>query len=201
MGSRTFLGVPRRHDDGDLHPIFTHFLTASLPHGATLVALKGSRNLGGTACRHPTHGNHREAVEPPQGDVILVMYKEQILSRAIDRASANGWPGAAATSSPKTVSCGNAGLTASLNHRIRNYRALLFSQDFAKAFWGEKNEPTCDGDCRHCGQLLDLGVFWTIVPCWQYALHQMVLEDDPIKYLERFLEPEEHAVINGVDLG
>jgi hypothetical protein len=59
---------------------------------------------------------------------------------------------------------------------------IIFSPDFAKAFWGEKLI------CWNC--LQDF-------PCiyghgnsyeeWKYHLKQMVLEDDPISYLEIFL--------------
>lgn len=118
------------------------------------------------------------------------MNKEQILHKAIDKAIMNGWSSTtAAKVYPKATSCGNARSHAAIDRHMRNYHALIFSQDFAKALWGEKNEPTCDGDCVHCGQGMDLGAFWKILPCWQYALQRMVLEDDPLRYLERFLEP------------
>lgn len=42
-----------------------------------------------------------------------------------------------------------------------HYRAVIFSHDFAKSFWPSE---------------------------WQYHLQQMVLEENPIKYLEKFLD-------------
>lgn len=62
-----------------------------------------------------------------------------------------------------------------------NAEALIFDHSFAKAFWGEEsglilegdNNPDCAGE--RMGKL------------WQYHLQQMVLEENPIQYLEKFL--------------
>lgn len=48
---------------------------------------------------------------------------------------------------------------------------FLFSHDFAKAFWGEEIENYGESD----------GVAWKI------NLQVMVLEENPIKYLEKFI--------------
>lgn len=52
---------------------------------------------------------------------------------------------------------------------------LIFSHDFAKAFWGKEEVAYADR----------IGLPYQ--PEWQYHLQQMVLEEDPIKYLEQFL--------------
>ena len=59
---------------------------------------------------------------------------------------------------------------------------LLFNHDFAKAFWGEKNHIPDEytQEYEKCGA--NSGDF-----CWQYHLQQMVLEEYPLKYLEKFL--------------
>ncbi len=50
---------------------------------------------------------------------------------------------------------------------------FIFTHDFAKAFWGE--------DCyRVFG-------YSTGTPKWQYNLKKMVLCEEPLKYLEKFL--------------
>ena len=71
---------------------------------------------------------------------------------------------------------------------------IIFSHEFAKAFWGE------EAVCREC-----LSIEASKEPrmgdhlftkCeeefkelrWAYHLQQMVLEEDPIKYLEQFLD-------------
>jgi hypothetical protein len=50
----------------------------------------------------------------------------------------------------------------------------IFSHDFAKAFWGEGT--------------LKIDFHNNTAPAWQYHLRRMVLEPEPLKYLERFLE-------------
>ena len=60
---------------------------------------------------------------------------------------------------------------------------IIFNHSFAKAFWGE-NKTFCGCDTtiigEHCAECL---VEYT----WQYHLQQMVLEENPLSYLERFL--------------
>lgn len=73
---------------------------------------------------------------------------------------------------------------------------LIFNHDFAKALWGEDwacewhGHPVGDGDlfCRRddgkgtvtsiCGAAKSV-----VLQVWQYHLQQMVIADDPIKYL------------------
>lgn len=57
---------------------------------------------------------------------------------------------------------------------------IIFCHDFAKEFWGEEyiSQPIySDGEIVN-----DIGA-----PAWQYHLQQMVLEENPLKYLEKFL--------------
>lgn len=61
------------------------------------------------------------------------------------------------------------------------YFTHIFSHNFAKAFWGDKYIacPIYDTD----GAIIeDMGLV-----AWQYHLQQMVLESEPLKYLEKFL--------------
>jgi len=65
------------------------------------------------------------------------------------------------------------------------FMEIIFDHKFAKAFWGE-------GIIQVSRTLID----GTLVsadfhgPEWKYQLQQMVLEEDPIKYLEQFLKDE-----------
>ncbi len=72
------------------------------------------------------------------------MNDEKILKKAIENAKNNGFK--------------------ILNKHLADYNmfSIIFSHDFAKAFWGE------EGD-------------------WKYNLQQMVIRKEPIKYLEKFL--------------
>lgn len=54
-----------------------------------------------------------------------------------------------------------------------NESFLIFNHDFAKAFWGDRF-------IREIG--IGIGN-----PAWRYHLQQMVLEEEPLKYLRKFL--------------
>lgn len=52
-----------------------------------------------------------------------------------------------------------------------NSMKIIFSHGFAYAFWGEDNiKPSTNAPIA-----------------WEYYLQEMVLEENPIKYLEKFL--------------
>lgn len=55
---------------------------------------------------------------------------------------------------------------------------IIFHHDFAKAFWGDKIK---EGHCFINNQYVDQ------VETWKWHLQQMVLEPEPLKYLEKFL--------------
>ena len=58
------------------------------------------------------------------------------------------------------------------------YEVFIFSHDFAKAFFGDGTN--LEKQDRH---------FWDFnLKDWQYYLAQIVLEPEPLKYLERFLD-------------
>jgi hypothetical protein len=68
----------------------------------------------------------------------------------------------------------------------RGYQAnlypLIFSHSFAKAFWGEKHyreEGIVEFIVNNRGDF---------IPEWKHHLQQMVIEEEPLKYLEKFLE-------------
>lgn len=78
-------------------------------------------------------------------------------------------------------------------HDAVSLKEVIFSHDFAKAFWG-KQEHNLRRDfdynelidyCK-CGyrEIYDGG---GNKYCWEYHLQQMVLEKEPLKYLEKFL--------------
>ena len=57
---------------------------------------------------------------------------------------------------------------------------LIFSHDFAKAFWEDK-EMIVVGTGKHSFPHKE------DIPVWQCYLQQMVLEEEPLKYIEKFL--------------
>jgi hypothetical protein len=103
------------------------------------------------------------------------MTNKQILNKAFEKAKRNGWK----TEITNPIPTRREGK----RHGRKLYFYIIFSHDFAKAFWGEEINK-CSGDkyhlscCGGCG-ILEEG--------WQYHLTEMVLEKDPLKYLEQFL--------------
>lgn len=81
--------------------------------------------------------------------------------------------------------------------KTREYYTLIFSFEFAKAFWGEQQKnccSACNGDgvdhCRQgyqCYYCNGLGYHLNQNSGWKYHLQQMVLKEEPLKYLEKFL--------------
>lgn len=64
------------------------------------------------------------------------------------------------------------------------YRAIIFSHDFSKAFWGYKkivlqfrSNWTFENDLEDSDWMF----------AWKYYLRKMVLEKEPLKYLEKYL--------------
>ena len=66
--------------------------------------------------------------------------------------------------------------------KIRTDENIIFSHNFAKAFWGEDDwilSVNKDGE---------MGV--ESIKEWQYHLQQMVLEENPINYFRKFINTE-----------
>jgi hypothetical protein len=92
------------------------------------------------------------------------MNKQEILTKAIEKALNNGWAGDV--------------LSGDVTDDYSNYRNIIFNHDFAKALWGDDlwwiAKPGKSGEHRQELQ----------VPAWQIHLQQMVIAEDPIQYLE-----------------
>lgn len=57
---------------------------------------------------------------------------------------------------------------------------IIYSHDFAKAFWGEESHHKFEYAPEFAGEN-------KFIIAWQFHLQQLVLEDNPIEYLSRFL--------------
>jgi hypothetical protein len=70
--------------------------------------------------------------------------------------------------------------------KSNNYFSFIFSHDFAKSFWGEYGEHEVIYSSKG---LLSGEEFKreSKINLWKYHLQQMVLEEEPLKYLEKFL--------------
>ncbi len=117
------------------------------------------------------------------------MTNEQILKKAIEKAVKNGFK-----YEPYIYSDGVHSVITEINE-IYIYRQIIFNHDFAKAFWGEEVILMCHrcGDeykfttekfekgCTICGTQL----YQTAN--WKNKIQEMVLKEDPIKYLQEFI--------------
>ena len=109
------------------------------------------------------------------------MTNEQILEKAIEKVVKNGWKG-----------------DKEWEQEIPPYKwypqevtHTIFSHDFAKAFWGEEPEHF-DVTLKNPRDFnpekgMKFDEVMVTQPNWQYNLQQMVLEKEPLKYLEKFL--------------
>lgn len=65
------------------------------------------------------------------------------------------------------------------------YPHLIYNHDFAKALWGTKHKSYAKVFQRVTnGVDVETAVTNGMLQAWQYHLQQMVIADDPIKYLE-----------------
>jgi hypothetical protein len=84
----------------------------------------------------------------------------------------------------------------------RRYYALLFSHEFASAFWKEGAEITFQVPARSFERVLPGGGSTTVTrkpftrrstrrDAWRYHLREMALAEEPLRYMRRYLAVEE----------
>jgi hypothetical protein len=100
------------------------------------------------------------------------MTNQQILEKAIQKAIDNGWqvPRSLSFMSNKEFLYYLDDVTNPTTLKWLKFKCneLLFNHDFAKALWGEETSIAISGGTMFA---------------WAYHLQQMVIADDPIKYL------------------
>jgi len=95
------------------------------------------------------------------------MTNEEILELAIRKAVRNGWVWLEFDKKQTLKIWNIAGCRSAI--RRGDYYFVIFSHDFAKAFWGEEID------------------FHSNKPQWKLAMGQLVLAEDRLKFLEMFL--------------
>ncbi len=120
-----------------------------------------------------------------------VMTEAEILIKAVDRAVANGWLGIRDSGyrfdgvilRQATVRI-NASLLDRKTWLFNHYSHVLFSEDFAEAFFGsDRHQWVALVHCTCCR--VDYDATDTDC-CWQYHLDQLLLAPQPLRYLEAF---------------
>ncbi len=116
------------------------------------------------------------------------MNNQEILQKAMRRARKNGYNKQMERRLAKengidiTIEPGE-GLVSSVEKYSIPTRLMVLSHDFAKAFWpGKRLIQVTDAYLDDINEI-DGGTLHE----WQFHLQQMVLEEDPIKYLKQFL--------------
>ena len=117
------------------------------------------------------------------------MSNKEILEEAIQDAIDGGWEPFAGTAMDVNGVMGWFELdeaASSLNYE--NYKLFIFNHDFAKALWGEYGYVP---EARYYFRYKEnsgvektrVHTLQSSVSPWQYHLQQMVISEDPIKYL------------------
>lgn len=121
------------------------------------------------------------------------MTNQQILEKAIQKAIDGGWFKTEGFNG-YTVWCPVSALDTlvileekeSHEKRQYNYQAIIFNHDFAKALWGEEEIGLDQYGWNNVAYFtqFDTPINYIIkLSLWQYHLQQMVISEDPIKYL------------------
>ena len=101
------------------------------------------------------------------------MTKEEILTKAIERAIDNGWH------------------EEEESEYFESHNDIIFDHDFAKAFFGEEMTfvKAYEGTDFNGLYLYSEGGEPAVIEAWQWQWHlsQMVLEKEPLQYLKKFL--------------
>ena len=108
---------------------------------------------------------------------VAIMTNEEILRGAIEKAKQGGYGfrGEAKRAIGTLVFLSETKNVPIIFNATTKY--IIFSHEFARAFWGEDNNHYLV--CAH-GNI--------VYQSWQYHLQCMVLEAEPLKYLEKFLK-------------
>ncbi len=106
------------------------------------------------------------------------MTNKQILTKAIVKAEKNGFKLNRYITAQERDEIKALDYDFVLNNWQKRHWAIIFSHDFAKAIWGEIWPEEVVGVKGLKGNF----------PYWQIELQMMVLEKEPLKYLEKFLK-------------
>lgn len=111
-----------------------------------------------------------------------IMTNEQILKKAIKKAELNGFDYCIRGNSIFEIA--NrwhydefTGCLSKPGFNAYHINEIIFNHDFAKAFWGELEIPIINKYNDREDEI-----------AWKFQLQQMVLAEDPIKYLEKYVK-------------
>ncbi len=114
------------------------------------------------------------------------MIRREILKKAVEKAIANGWK---PDNNLQFIAI-NEFITLDTDyfcldkwHKFK-IEQLLYNHDFAKALWGEEWKSA---ELKEYIPETDSYKIGTILPKWKWHLQEMVIAEDPVKYLGKNL--------------
>tara|TARA_R110002020_G_scaffold351989_1_gene565164 strand:+ start:127 stop:489 length:363 start_codon:yes stop_codon:yes gene_type:complete len=118
------------------------------------------------------------------------MEDKEVLQKAIEIAIRNGMTLRNPTS--KSMSGDTIQESSSFTEKFEVPISLstIFSHDFAKAFWGCGSFMTSEIRNIYKGRSIIVGI--KEMPKWRFHLQEMVLEENPIDYLRKFIDNTEN---------
>lgn len=108
------------------------------------------------------------------------MSNQEILERAIKKARVNGWKSAYKVTYTVKSTQGDKPLVSTA---FPDAESFIYNHDFAKALWGES--LIHDVIARNYSRDTPMYASYLFIPPnnWEFHLQQMVIAEDPIKYL------------------
>lgn len=133
------------------------------------------------------------------------MTRLELLKIVIGRARSNGFELRRWYTARLGLPWISADAAIALLEQQRRYYALLFSHDFAMAFWKPGEEITFKVASRTFQRVKPDGTVETVTrkpftrrstrkDAWRYHLRQMALAEEPLRYIRRYLNVEEDLI-------
>ncbi len=123
--------------------------------------------------QEPDFGKRANPNEQYEVPVITYNPREEVLLKALKKAVANGWQGwRGFVNDAVTLGMEPEGVLRDMRRSQAPVEPLIYNKEFAKALWGER-------DPRPVGGIGD----FPSATYWMTRLKEMVVSDDPIKYL------------------
>jgi hypothetical protein len=130
------------------------------------------------------------------------MTRHELLKIVVGKARANGFEFRRWYSTRLCLSWTSAEDAIATLEQHRRYYALLFSHEFAIAFWKPGAEITFQVPARSFERRMPDGTIQTInrkpfirrsarKDAWRYHLREMALSDEPLRYIRRYLNVED----------
>ncbi len=116
------------------------------------------------------------------------MTEAEILRKAIEKAMTNGYATALVWDEERNTLCEAGGVPGKYQPVCAN--SIIFDHEFAKAFWGEEiiTVGYRDKNSTLNNTKLTAHIEYTYPEIeWRWRLQQMVLEKNPVRYIERFI--------------